>query len=201
MKALLKSKLKSYTIGQIVPDADAPLWFRAIENHEDFLTWNRVDDIVSFSCERHSFHKNKCMAVVYSDGSREPFSYLKCVGAKPMSKLGKVLRAFRSEIKPQIDAVRAGRRGGHMHHAGKPFLQIADEWLLANATRWHRLDVDITNAYGYRLRDRAIAMDWQEFHRVHAMLELIPAKENMSIGAGGYQMRFLAPAPLPPLPY
>lgn len=197
-KALLRSKFDSYTIGQRVPDEDVSLWFAAIENHEDFLSWSRVDGIVHFSCEIHRFHKNKCMAVVYEDGSREPFSYLKCVGSKPLSKLDKALRAFRNEIKPQIAEFRAGRRGGHIHHLGKPFVQITDEWLMLNRHLWHSIEVDITEAHGYQLRDRDLAADWQAFHKTNARLKLIPAKENLSAGAGGYLARFVPPLEPPP---
>lgn len=44
---------------------------------------------------------------------------------------------------------------------------------------------------GYRLSDRGLAANWSHFHRANAVLELLTPEQNISIGSGGYKMRFV----------
>ena len=78
----------------------------------------------------------------------------------------------------------------HVHHSGKPFLQIVDEFLLLNKHRWGEIETEAAGATGYRLSDRAIAADWTDFHRTHATLEIVSVEENLRAGASGYRHGF-----------
>lgn len=199
-KRYLLGKMNGYPLNKPIPDIDVPLWFDVLQRHEWFEEY--VDHgihhfIVTPSDQRPNLRN---MAVVNDRGERRPFSYQKYLTRGSLTKLAKVKAALRTEIEPQI----AGHRkpGQHVHHDGKPFLQIVDEFLLANLARWYLMETEAAGSTGYRLRDRGIAAEWAEFHRTHAILATISPEENLKAGAGGYRMQFKeippCPVPLPP---
>jgi hypothetical protein len=195
-KEYLSGKMTTYNVGRSIPDGDAALWFAVLQKHEWFDEYV-AHGIDHFSIARSEQRPNLFnMVVVNANGETKPFSYQKYLSGEPLPRLKKILAAMRSEIATQIDTV--ARKGMHVHHAGKPFVQIADEWLTQNAARWSEMETESAGATGYKFQGRAIAADWQAFHAANATLEIISAEENLSLGAGGYQMRFVPPLPPPP---
>jgi hypothetical protein len=207
----LRDKLESYEIDKPVPDADISLWFEVIQKHEwfdEYLTHGIHYFAATWSEQRPNLRN---MVVVNDLGAQKPFSYQKYLSGCPLSKLTKVMAALRTEIAQQITDHKTKRfasgsavlsaisgkplteRRCHVHHSGKPFLQIVDEFLLLNKHRWVNMETEAAGATGYRLRDRVIAVDWSYFHRAHATLEIVSAEENLQAGASGYRMSFKAP--------
>lgn len=198
-KAYLRDKIAAYVIGAPIPDTDVALWFAVLQKHEwfDEYVTHGINHFTAAWSEQRPNLRN--MVVVNDRGERKPFSYHKYLTRGPLSKMAKVLAALRTEIEPQITNHRI--KGFHVHHAGKPFVQIADEFLLANAHRWSTIETESAGATGYRLRDRSVAAEWFDFHRAHAKFEVVSPSENMQIGASGYRMRFREPVSIPPPPF
>ena len=211
-KQHLQSRMRGYEIGTPIPDEDVPLWAEVLERHEwygEYVEHGIAYYSVAWS-EQNPNLRN--MVIVNDQGEQKPFSYLKYLAKGPLSKVAKVKAALRTEIEQQIADHRAwafatgkaqcaitgatlveGR--SHVHHSGKPFLQIVDEFLKANAHRWDNMETEAAGTTGYRLRDRAIAADWQKFHSEHAKLEIVSPKANLQAGSAGYRMTF-SPASL-----
>jgi hypothetical protein len=207
----LSDKMASYEIDTPIPDVDVPLWSEVLQKHEWF------DEYVTFGIHHFAITRSKerpnlrNMVVVNDRGEQKPFSYHKYLTRGPLPKLAKVMAALRVEVDQQITEYRTKRFDGvttvlsaisgkplaerrcNVHHDGKPFLQIVDEFLLSNKHRWQDMETEAAGATGYRLRDRVIAADWTTFHRNHATLEIVSPEENLQAGASGYQMSFKAP--------
>lgn len=194
-KQYLHDKMQNYELGKPIPGEDVALWFEVLQKHEwleEYIEHGIHHFVAAQSVQRPNLRN---MVVVNDRGEQKPFSYHKYLTRGPLTRLAKVKAAFRTEIEPQIAEHRT--KGQHVHHAGKPFLQIVDEFLIANRHRWHAMETEAAGSTGYRLCDRRIAADWAAFHRVEATLEVVTAAVNLSSGAGGYKMRFV---PLPPCP-
>jgi hypothetical protein len=190
----LHGKMWSYPINAPIPASDVPLWAAVLQKHEwyDEYVEHGIAYFAATLSEQRPDLRN--MVVVNDHGEQKPFTYHKYLTRGPLSKLAKIKAALRTEIAEQIAGHRAeGARHGHVHHAGKPFLQIVDEFLVANEHRWAEMETEAAGVTGYRLRDRTIAADWQDFHRKHAKLVIISAKANLQAGSGGYRMTFNAP--------
>lgn len=210
-KGYLNKKMASYEIDMPIPDAEIPLWFEVLQKHEWFDEYV-THGIHSFAATRSEQRPNlRNMVVVNDQGEQKPFSYYKYLSRGPLSKLAKVKAALRTEVGQQITDYKAkvfaggatvlsaisgkplAERRCHIHHNGKPFLQIVDEFLLSNKHRWNDMVTESAGDTGYRLCDRVVAVDWTDFHRTHARLEVVSPKENLQAGKGGYQMSFKAP--------
>jgi hypothetical protein len=210
-KGYLRDKVENYEIDKPIPDADISLWFQVIQRHEwfgEYVTHGIHYFAATWSEQRPNLRN---MVVVNDQGEQKPFSYQKYLSGGPLSKLAKVGAALRTEVGQQITDYRTNKFAGqptvlsaisgkplterrcHVHHSGKPFLQIVDEFLLLNNHRWDDMETEAAGATGYRLRDRVIAADWADFHRTHATLEIVSAEENLQAGANGYRMSFKAP--------
>jgi hypothetical protein len=210
-KKFLRDKMEAYEIDAPIPDPDVALWFEVLQKHEwfdEYLKHGIQYFAVTWSDQRPNLRN---MVVVNEQGEQKPFSYQKYLSGDPLSKLAKVTAALRTEIGQQITEFRTSKFAGqktvlsaisrkplterrcHVHHSRKPFLQIVDEFLLLNQHRWDCMETEAAGATGYRLRDRAIATDWTDFHRAHAKLEIVSAEENLQAGANGYRMTFKVP--------
>jgi hypothetical protein len=209
-KSYLNCKMASYEIDTPIPDAEIPLWFEVLQKHEWFDEYV-THGIHSFAAARSEQRPNlRNMVVVNDQGEQKPFSYYKYPSRGPLSKLAKVKAALRIEVGQQIidykTNVFAGRatvlsaisgkplaeRRCHVHHSVKPFLQIVDEFLISNKHRWNNMETESAGDTGYRLRDRVVAVDWADFHRTHATLEVVSPEENLQAGKSGYHMSFTA---------
>ena len=73
----------------------------------------------------------------------------------------------------------------HIDHIGKPFIQIADEFVEGHGLTYCEIQI-----YGppnlKSFRDKALQTAWQTYHKCHARLAPCLAKENMSAGSGSY---------------
>lgn len=198
-KAFLRDKMNSYVLHAPIPAADVALWFEVLQKHEWFAEYveHGIDHISVAPSEQQPHLRN--MVVVNSAGEQKAFSFLKYLTRGALPRMARIMAALRTEVDDQITAFRAGR-GGHVHHTGKPFIQIVDEFLVFNANRWWQMDTESAGATGYRLRDRVIAAAWSDYHRAVAVLAMTTPQQNLSLGASGYKMRFVEPA-LPPPPY
>lgn len=194
VKVHLRDKMNSYPLHVPIPAGDVASWFEVLQKHEWFNEYveHGIDHIsVAPSAERP---KLRNMVVVNAAGERKPFSFQKYLTRGALSRTAKILAALRFEITEQILAFRQGR-GGHVHHDGKPFLQIADEFLLLHSNLWFQMDTEAAGATGYRLKDRGIATSWAEFHKSNALLVMLTPQQNLALGANGYKMRFIEPPP------
>lgn len=73
-------------------------------------------------------------------------------------------------------------------HAGKPFVQIMDEFMLARDETTESIRVRYTKG-SFRLRTRAVSKAWRAFHDSEADLVGLCAKCNCSLGARGYKRK------------
>ena len=73
-------------------------------------------------------------------------------------------------------------------HAGKPFVQIMDEFMLARDETTESIRVRYTKG-SFRLRTRAVSKAWRAFHDSQADLVGLCAKCNCSLGARGYKRK------------
>jgi hypothetical protein len=80
--------------------------------------------------------------------------------------------------------LRKGVRVDVDHH-GKPFAQLADEWVNHNMLTY--ADIVLCGPpTGKRIKDDALWQSWKEWHLEHARLAVVCAKANRSKGAAGY---------------
>lgn len=124
-----------------------------------------------------------------------------------------VLAAMREAIRYQIDEYRAAQKArrascarnsitykslmfcpvsgkrltarSHVDHYGKPFIQLADDWLGLNGfTKYTEVPLKRGKLDGELLKS------WQDYHKQHARLRLLSAAANISKGAGDYKSKF-----------
>src|SRR6266404_4057926 len=97
-KDYLRDKMNSYLIGAHIPAADVALWFEVLQKHEWFVEY--VDHgIHSFTAAPSEQRPNlRNMVVVNDRGEHKPFSFQKYLTKGSLSKLAKIMAAFRTEI-------------------------------------------------------------------------------------------------------
>jgi hypothetical protein len=71
-------------------------------------------------------------------------------------------------------------------HDGKPFAQIADEFLAANSLTLTTLKVKYCD-HAFRLQGRKLRKEWQAYHDAQAVLKGVCHSCNCSKGSGGYR--------------
>jgi hypothetical protein len=147
-------------------------------------------------------YENRCFWIKRTDGTETDFSYLECI--TPTDHRSKFLTACRVAILPQIKAFRetelarlgttalcpvTGREfvvaNGHVDHQyPDTFESLVDQFIEEQL-----IDisvVEITSGQDGQLRDRfassSLAQCWCEFHRVHAVLRLLPGSVNQRLG-------------------
>jgi len=120
-------------------------------------------------------YQNRGFYLVRTDGTVIDFSWRV---ALDFEQSGPTLAAAaREAVRDQIAAV-AG--GGHVHHDGKPFRQILNEWLAARGGAVPELIHGDLHDY---FRDPADAVSWREHHKQHAVLRLVSVEEHKRIHA------------------
>lgn len=101
------------------------------------------------------------------------------------------LRNYRKGLKYPCECSKTGkliRLGTKMHidHIGKPFIQLADEFVAGHHLTY--CDIEVYGPPNMKsFRNKGLQTGWQEFHRTHARLAPCLAKANMSAGAGEYE--------------
>ena len=102
----------------------------------------------------------------------------------------KQLKDYKSTVSYPIECLVTGRllRKGvrvDVDHHGKPFAQIADEWVSHNMLSY--TDIVLCGPpSGKRIKDDTLWQSWKEWHLEHARLAVVCAKANRSKGAAGY---------------
>lgn len=101
------------------------------------------------------------------------------------------LRAYRKRLEYPIECYVTGRmlRPGmkvDIDHLGKPFVQLADEWL--ESVEMTYCEVSLSGPpNAKRIKDDALWDSWKMFHEEHARLIPTCAAANRSKGASGYE--------------
>lgn len=73
----------------------------------------------------------------------------------------------------------------HVHHAGKPFIQLVEEWLQENNLQIDTIKLKGRNSFK-KFKDESLEDSWCRYHSENSVLEIISAVENMRMGAGDY---------------
>ena len=138
----------------------------------------------------------KCFEVVRKDGTREDFSYLKCLGDRNAER--DRYEAFRHAVRDQIEDARAhafARPGprkcpvtgesvtpatSHVDHA-KPwtFKRLVETFLRKRSLAV--LDVALTGDEVKRIADEKLRAAWCAFHRRRATLRVVSVRANLSV--------------------
>lgn len=100
------------------------------------------------------------------------------------------LKEYKSSVQYPIECMVTGRRlirGARVDvdHYGKPFAQIADEWVAHNMLTYSGI-VLCGPPTAKRMKEDVLWISWKEWHREHARLAVVCAKANRSKGAAGY---------------
>jgi hypothetical protein len=100
------------------------------------------------------------------------------------------LRDYKATLTYPIECLVTGRRlirgtRVDVDHHGKPFAQIADEWVSHNMLTYADLSLSGPPT-GKRIKDDILWDSWKEWHREHARLAVVCATANRSKGAAGY---------------
>lgn len=102
----------------------------------------------------------------------------------------KQLKDYKATTSYPIECLVTGRllrRGARVDvdHHGKPFAQIADEWIAHNMITY--ADIVLSGPpSGKRMKDDVLWLSWKEWHREHARLAVVCSTANRSKGAAGY---------------
>lgn len=201
-KEYFRAIFRSYKTGEVIDRShkDFPLWFAYLqERHPNVDRMNRFG-IDHFVCLRNeNYPSTRSLYIVNSVGDKDMFAYERYLSSKATLRLNRIIRSMRREVEYQIADFRKGYKGGHVHHKGKSFDQIADEWLKSiPPEKFLEFNTMMQGSRGEEFEDRELAASWREYHKRNATLEIIDAKTNMSAGNSGYQKTFVQPLPPPP---
>ncbi|MBM4164965.1 MAG: DUF3223 domain-containing protein [Lentisphaerae bacterium] len=136
------------------------------------------------TCGKRASHH---FAVVCDDGTLVDFSFPKCLnGETPRSK---GLAAMRHAIADQLAEARAAGCGldgeVHAHHAGRSFRELAAEWLAVEGLSFETLVLACAaDGIGSVMADLRQRSSWQRFHREHAVLVPMDAREHLRLPRG-----------------
>jgi Protein of unknown function (DUF3223) len=119
---------------------------------------------------------NRGFYAVRMDGSVIDFSWRVALN---FANSGPTLAAAaREAIYGQIAMVSARDPSMHVHHDGKPFQQLLNEWMARRDGRMPELVHGDTHDY---FRDPRDAQSWREYHARHAVLKLVPVEEHKKL--------------------
>jgi hypothetical protein len=192
-----KEILNSYPCGETIP-----------EPHESFLRdllglHHRAADKIGggadhFIVEREDVWGTKHFSIVYSDGSKDDFSYIKCIdGANFVSE---VREAMRSAVAEQVLDFKKRRfsegvvlcpftqealrpETSHVDHvAPNTFYEILNEWLTSAGLTLEEIAISLPRAEQVRrdMTDETQIQSWTSFHRAKAKLRLTSKLGNLS---------------------
>jgi len=167
----------------------------------------KFPDGVQFVISARPPYNTKALFIVARTGGVIECSWVKCIANlygkfdTDRDKRSKAINALRNDAFSSPGMVEAHERyakGGKcevcnedhkrldIDHEGKPFAQIADEFLAANALTLQTLKVKyLDNAF--KLQGRALRKQWQEYHDGEAVLKGVCHSCNCSKGSGGYR--------------
>lgn len=150
-----------------------------------------------------SEHGTRCFWIERTDGSRTEFSYKWCIGSPKYAT--EVRAALRELVTDQVVAARdaaftggaltrcaitgeaIGSEDAHVdHRPPDTFLALVERFLAEQALTYDAVAIEPTrDAVTMReLTDRGLAQAWCEFHRTHAVLQVVSKRANLSQGTG-----------------
>ena len=165
-------------------------------------------NVVFVFCARPPYFTKSLFVESRAGGGLVDCSWVKCIEnlygkySAEKQKKTRVMNAFRNEafLSAKMQAVREklGNRCARceqecrklvVDHAGKPFVQILDEFIAAQGVSdIESVRVRYTKG-SFRLRARAVSKAWRAFHDAEADLTGLCAKCNCSLGARGYKRK------------
>jgi len=157
-----------------------------------------LPDDVPISVDEGAHAKNKCFFVLDAKSKKwVDFSFMKALTEEPKNDKADVLKAFRCEVKGQIDGYRRSAleqspmlqtmfaldfTSVHVDHI-VPFHVLLSDFLRDRDLSVDDVEIEEVTLGVRQLCDRSLAQEWVAYHRRHAKLRLLPATENMSKGA------------------
>jgi hypothetical protein len=102
----------------------------------------------------------------------------------------KQLKNYKATVGYPVECLVTGRllrKGARVDvdHHGKPFAQLADEWVIHNMLTY--ADIVLSGPpSAKKIKDDTLWISWQEWHQEHARLAVVCATANRSKGAAGY---------------
>jgi len=176
-KTALKEAVQAYVRAAPIGE---PLWdtfpYAIFERHPDRKEKLGVG-MRHIQLNTSGWGNNRCFYVVRIDGSSIDFSWQ--VALKFTSSGPSLSGAAREAVyEQQIAPIAKPYSSLVVHHDGKPFVQILNEWLATLNGRMPALASDDFHSY---LVDPADVQSWQAFHRQHAKLVLVTPEEHKKI--------------------
>jgi hypothetical protein len=118
-------------------------------------------------------YRNRGFYAVRLDSTAIDFSWRVALGFEPSGPT--VEAAAREAVRAQIGNVAAP--GLHVHHDGKAFKQLLDEWLALRGGAPELVHGDLHDYF----RDPADEASWRDYHRRHAVLVAVTVEEHKRI--------------------
>jgi hypothetical protein len=183
---------------------DPVFWHELARNHPFYRGKIQGRSVVEFEQVG-----TRDVSMKLSDGSRESLSWQKCIdGVFAASRKvlfarlsrARLMNAFRAEVHSQIETFRglsvcrdngnmryadtAAWHVGHDYDHGTRFVEIVNDFVATEPT----LPRAVISRRNARLVDRAVARRWRVFHRIHAVLRMERARDNLR-GNRGFSAR------------
>lgn len=195
LRSEIQSIVAAYPDGAQVSSEHFDFMIWVFEHHKRWRT-KSSPGVAALTIQPHQTRQGVTRGfwLVRTDGSTEDISWTKCLllGGGP-NVWREVNQAARNEIADQRDAanhsVRYGspcpicaeplKDGRHVdHEAPLTFDTLLMAWLAESGI----LPEQVAVGSDWTFVDRDLAADWQAFHHRHAVLRVIHAHENLSLG-------------------
>lgn len=168
--------LNAAPLGPVPPLAPLHHWLdRLLRQHPGHVA-KVGPGLAGFEIQRGAWGRGRATWLVRVDGSRDWFSWLKCVGK--VTEKQEIRQAYRGTVEDQVAPLR--RPGCHVDHAEPWSFDAIVRAFEAEHGATSRADIiDVDNyVFGHVLPpDRASL--FAEYHRARAVLVAIPAAENL----------------------
>ena len=196
----VSTHLKTYSVGSSFTDA-------RLSALTKFHPKKKFPDNLTFVLTARPPYYTKALFVEARTGGLIECSWVKCVANlygkfnPDRDKRGKVTNALRNDAFDSDAMKEAHERyanGGvcavcakehkrlDVDHAGKPFAQIADEFMAANGVTLATFKIKYRDRV-FHLQGRALRKAWQAYHDQEAVLKGVCHSCNCSKGSGGYR--------------
>jgi len=119
---------------------------------------------------------NRGFYAVRTDGTDIDFSWQVALDFAPSGPT--LAAAAREAIRSQIETVAIRNASLHVHHEGKPFRQLLNEWLAERGGDTPEL---IHGALHDYFKDPEDALSWTTYHLQHAVLRLVSVEEHKQL--------------------
>jgi hypothetical protein len=171
----ISALLKSYTLGERVKEH--ALISALFDRHPE-VDSKRGAGVDYFYVDRDPWG-GKCFYVMRIDGTHTDFGTKHCFDGESRTKY---TGAFRKVILLQILDFKQGREGDVDHDP--PFIHLLEDWAKENGVVLgnHLLRPSRDNKFCEELLDEELGKSFSEYHKKHAGLFMLSAKENRRKG-------------------